>query len=115
MTIAELLECEVIDPSGQVIGEVHDVRFERRNTGVSGEYHLTYLMFSPGAVFRRLGYGYGMKRPWLLYIVFRWLAGHRGRAVRWEHISRLEAGAIHIDVPASQLPSVLDLTRGAHA
>jgi hypothetical protein len=113
MTAAELLECEVVDPSGRVVGEVHDLTFERRSTGVAGEYHLRYLMFSTGAAFRRLGYGYGMKRPLLLYGLFRWMASHRGWAVGWEHVNRIEAGRVYIDVPVSQLPTVLDVTTGA--
>lgn len=112
MTAAELLECEVVDPSGRVVGEVHDLQFQRRSTGVAGEYHLRYLMFSTGAGFRRLGYGHGMNRPWLLYAIFRWLASHRGWAVGWEHVDRVEAGRVHIDVPVSQLPSMLDITTG---
>src|SRR3954453_4870604 len=112
MTAAELLECEVIDPSGRVVGEGHDLQFQRRSTGVSGEYPLHHLMFSTGAAFRRLGYGYGMNRPWLLYMIFRWLASHRGWAVGWENVDRIESGRIYIDVPVSQLPSILDVTSG---
>jgi hypothetical protein len=111
MTAAELLECEVVDPAGRAIGEVHDLRYERRSTGPVGEYHLRYLMVSPGAAFRRLGYGHGMTRPWLLYLIFRWLASHRGWAVGWEHVTQLGQGRIQIDVPVTQLPSILEITR----
>ncbi|MDQ1706284.1 MAG: hypothetical protein QOF18_2650 [Frankiaceae bacterium] len=113
MTVAELLACEVVDANGDVVGEVHDLRFERRGAGAAAGYHLHYLMFSSGSVFRRLGYGYGeMKGPWALMHALRWLAAHRGWAVGWEHVTRIEGRRIHIDMPVSACRSILDLTGG---
>src|SRR3954462_6823510 len=75
MTAAELLECVVIDAAGHEIGEVHDLRFESRGAAAPAGYHVTHLMFSPGTLFRRLGYGYGETHgPWLVSHIMKWLA-----------------------------------------
>src|SRR3954447_5338417 len=110
MTVNELLPCDVVDPSGQVVGHVHDVTLVRRDEGATPVYEIRYLLFLPGSIGVRLGYGDGeMHGPWPIANVMRRIAGSRSRAVEWSHVTDISGGRVHIDVTADSLPSVLDV------
>jgi hypothetical protein len=110
MTVNELLACDVVDPTGQVVGHVHDVTFVLRDEGATPVYEIRYLMFLPGIVGVRLGYGYGeMHGPWPIATVMRRVVRTRSRATEGAHVTDISGGRVHIDVAADSLPSVLDV------
>jgi sporulation protein YlmC with PRC-barrel domain len=113
MTLNELLACDVVDAAGDVVGQVHDVSFVRRDDGQLPVYEVRHLMFAPGTVGSRLGYGYGeMHGPWPVSAFLRRLARTSGRAVEWRHVTDIRDGRIYIDARVGDLPSQLDVIEG---
>lgn len=98
MRATELLGCTVYDEDGEVVGHVHDLRFEplpgeRDWTG----YRLTGLACGDQAALgHRLGYGHrDMAGPWPL----TWFFARRGRKsllVAWSDVTSFERPRIEI-------------------
>ena len=113
MTLNELLACDVVDASGEVVGQVHDVSFVRRDDGQLPVYEIRHLMFAPGTVGARLGYGFGeMHGPWPISAFLRRLARTSGRAVEWRQVTDIRDGRIYVDARAGDLPSQLEVVEG---
>jgi hypothetical protein len=113
MTLNELLACDVVDASGEVVGQVHDVSFVRRDGEKMPVYEIRHLTFAPGTIGSRLGYGYGeMHGPWPISAFLRRLARTSSRALEWGQITDIRDGRIYIDARVRDLPSQLDLIEG---
>lgn len=96
MTIAELLEHEVVDVDGTRLGRVHDVRVTRDDRRV------TELVVGLGAIGYRLGYPTGKTAgPWLLRRVVG-LLRRELHIVPWEHVT-VNGGELHLDVSVDEL------------
>jgi hypothetical protein len=111
MRAADLLGCVVHDAGGEVVGHVHDLRFEARATPGSSNaddvtYRLTGLQCGTAAVGHRLGYGHGdMAGPWLLRTWFR-RARRSSLVVEWRDIVRFERPDIYIARRRGELRSI---------
>lgn len=96
MTIAELLDHEVVDVDGTRLGRVHDVRVAR------GDRRLQELVVGLGAIGYRLGYPTGRTTgPWLLRRVVS-LLRRQLHVVPWEHVT-ISHGELHLDVSVDEL------------
>jgi hypothetical protein len=109
MRAAELLGCAVHDSSGEVVGHVHDLRFEAQPAADDPDavsYRLTGLQCGSAAVGHRLGYGHGdMAGPWPLLILFR-RSRHRSLLVEWHDVVRFERPDIYIGRRRAELSSI---------
>ena len=110
MRATELLGCTVYDSDGEVVGHVHDLRFEPRpgTTGWTG-YRLTALACSDrAAVGHRLGYAQrDMAGPWPLSWIFR----RRGRGallVAWSDVTSFRRPRIEIRCRRADLRSTAE-------
>lgn len=96
MTIADLLDREVLDAEGRPLGTVHDVRVS------ADELRVSDLVVGLGGFAYRLGYPSGrVTGPWLL----RRLAAALRRdlhLVPWTHV-RDEEGVLRLDVTVAEL------------
>lgn len=110
MRATELLGCVVYDADGDVVGHVHDLRFESR-AGTAGwtGYRLTTLACGDRvAVGHRLGYGErDMVGPWPLTRIFR-RRGRRSLLVAWSDVTSFERPRIEIGRRRAELRSAGD-------
>lgn len=111
MNVNELLACTVVDSSGNVVGQVHDVTFVLTRPSPP-TYELRYLQFQSGSVGDRLGYTYpDLEGPWPIAPVLRWFVRRRSRAVPWSDVKEIRAGRIDLSVTADALPTSIELVQ----
>jgi hypothetical protein len=95
------------DQHGRAVGKVHDVRLEQDGPvleGLGPSLRLEGLIVGRRALGARFGFGRGgVRRPWLLKLVFGSL-GHDGRYVAWDRIQSIRAQQIRIIGTAGDLP-----------
>jgi hypothetical protein len=110
MRATELLGCTVYDADGEVVGHVHDLRFEPLpgTPGWTG-YRLTTLACGDrAAVGHRLGYGErDMAGPWPLTWIFR----RRSRTsllVAWSDVTSFQRPRIEIGRRRAELRSAAE-------
>lgn len=107
MRLSDLLDVELVDEHGRMVGKVHDVRLQRADAptdAVDGGYQLAGLIVGRRAMGVRFGFDRGgASGPWLLKLVFGW-AGHDGRYVAWDRVAAIEPGRIRISGAARDLP-----------
>jgi hypothetical protein len=110
MRATELLGCTVYDADGEVVGHVHDLRFDPLpgSTDWTG-YRLTALACGDSAaVGHRLGYGHrDMAGPWPLTWIFR-RRGRKARLVAWSDVTSFERPRIEISRRRGDLGSAIE-------
>jgi hypothetical protein len=107
MRASDFLGAEVLDRSGQPVGEVHDIRLVQDGPIIGSfgaAFRVDALLAGPGSVGTRLGYDRGnVKGPLPLKAFFARI--HRDIAVvPWENIAAIEPGRIRLNVARDQLP-----------
>src|SRR3954453_10616363 len=109
MRISDLIGCPVLDPSGQSLGNVHDVRLVRDAPyGQADALRVAGVIAGKGGVAVRLGYASpDVPGPWLLSVLFGRLARH-ARYIPWENIE-LSPGRLTVTVPPSSLKHPRDV------
>lgn len=107
MRATELLGCTVYDVDGEVVGQVHDLRFEPvpGSPGWTG-YRLTGLACADRAALgNRLGYGQRqMAGPWPLTAIFGRRAG-RSLLVSWSDVTSFRRPRIEMGRRRAELGS----------
>jgi hypothetical protein len=100
MRATQLIGCRVYDADGQLLGHVHDLRFEAtppppdQDTGWT--CRLTGLACGRTAIGHRLGYGMGdMTGPWPLRALFT--RGYQRRLeIDWTDVTRFQRPRIDV-------------------
>lgn len=98
MRATQLIGCTVLDPDGQLIGHVHDLRFHTTGNPQTGWHsQLTGIACGKRApVGHRLGYGIGdMTGPWPLSVIFR-RRRQRSLQIDWADVTRIDQPHIHV-------------------
>ncbi len=101
MRASELLGCAVYDRNGELIGHLHDLRFEARspNRGAKTGWRCRLTGFACGSrapLGHRLGYGTAdMAGPWPLSLVFR-RGRQRSIEIDWADVSDCERPRITV-------------------
>jgi hypothetical protein len=101
MRATELLGCEVYDANGDLIGHVHDLRFEARapsgRAKIGWQCRLTGIACGKRAPLgHRFGYGTAdMAGPWPLSVIFR-RRRQRSLEIDWTDVTRFERPRIHL-------------------
>ena len=112
MRLSDLIGLAVVDERGERVGKVHDVRLQQDGPIIGGfgaRLRVTGLIVGTRAVGARLGYGRGVRGPWLL----RALAGKGGKLVPYERISAIEADRVLISGTGDDLPAPNDAPAAA--
>jgi hypothetical protein len=110
--MGELLQSHVVDAGGRRVGSVHDVRLvqdgpERGRFGRA--LRVDGLVVGKGALAIRLGYHRaGVRGPFLLGRIFRWLEG-RAHYVPWDRIADRSDDEIRLSCSIDDLPHVPDI------
>ena len=106
MRLTDLLDSDVVDPSGTTLGQVQDVRLIQDGSPVGGfdaTFRVSGLVVGGIAFGARLGFGRTKVRgPWLLERLFERLQADQ-RFVPWESVRAVTEGRIHIRTSASDL------------
>jgi sporulation protein YlmC with PRC-barrel domain len=105
--LTDLLDADVVAPSGRTIGHVHDVRLVQDgppigNAGAS--FRVEGLVVGGTSVGSRLGFTRSEVRgPWLLERLVRRLHADE-RLVPWTSVRAVTPDAVHVEVEAADLP-----------
>lgn len=94
----ELIGCAVLDADGELIGHVHDLRFETTSSEHTGwRSRLTGIACGKRAPLgHRLGYGTAdMAGPWPLSVIFRRLR-QRSIEIDWADVTRIDRPRLHV-------------------
>lgn len=106
MRLTDLLDADVVDPAGRILGHVHDVRLVQEGPVVGSSeatFRVAGLVIGGTMVGARLGFSRtGMRGPWLLKRLFERLYAHE-RFVPWPSVRAVTEGAIHVALAASDL------------
>lgn len=104
--LSELMDCPVVDASGEAVGKVRDVRLVQDGPVVGGfgaAFRVEGLIVGPALAGTRLGYGRsGMTGPWLLEAPLRRFR-HRLRFVPWDRVRDVGPPRIVISGSAADL------------
>jgi hypothetical protein len=98
MRATDLIGCAVLDTDGQLIGHVHDLRFETTGSNETGwRCRLTGFACGKRAPLgHRLGYGTGdMAGPWPLSVVFGRIR-QRSIEIDWADVTRFDRPRLHV-------------------
>jgi hypothetical protein len=104
--LTDLLDADVVAPSGRTIGHVHDVRLVQDgppigNAGAS--FRVEGLVVGGTSFGARLGFTRSEVRgPWLLTRLFQLLHADE-RFVPWTTVRAVTQHAVHVDVEAADL------------
>ncbi|GAA3204052.1 PRC-barrel domain-containing protein [Nonomuraea helvata] len=113
MRLSDLLGSPVRDSSGEVVGQVADVRLVQDGPllrQVQHAFRVAGLIVVARHTGRLFGYerGPAIKGPWLVRAVVRALHRHT-RYVPWEQVDRIDGADILLRVPKRDLAHVSDL------
>jgi hypothetical protein len=101
MRATQLLGCQVYDADGDLLGHVHDLRFEASSpsTGHKTGWNCRLTGLACGRrspVGHRLGYGTGdMAGPWPLSAIFR-RRRQRSLEINWSDVANLDRPRIEL-------------------
>jgi hypothetical protein len=109
MRMSDLIGCPVVDPSGQPLGKVNDVRLVRQAPfGEPDALRVAGVIAGKSSVAVRLGYtSPDVPGPWLLSVMFGALA-RNARYIPWENLE-VSAGQLRVTVPADSLKHPKDV------
>jgi sporulation protein YlmC with PRC-barrel domain len=104
--LTDLLDAQVLDPSGTAIGRVHDVRLVQDGPAigsVGATFRIEGLVVGGSSFGARLGFTRtAMRGPWLVERFFERL--HAGELlVSWTAVRSVTEGEIRVDVARSDL------------
>jgi hypothetical protein len=109
--ISELLDSNVIDVDGDVLGSVNDVRLVQDGPlldGFGAALRIDGLVVGAGSLAVRLGYHrHRVSGPALLKAIFGALE-RRAKYVPWEHVEAWTGTTVRLDCPSADLPTVRD-------
>ena len=112
MRLSDLLDAVIVDPDGNELGRVHDVRLVQDGP-ILGSFgaalSIEGLVFGKAAFLDRLGFDRSeMKGPATVEWIVRALHRHT-RFVPWELVAAVEEGRIHVSARIGDLPEVDEL------
>jgi hypothetical protein len=106
MRLSEFLGTPVFDSEGAPIGKVSDVRLVQDGAPIGSfgaALRITGLVVSRGRIGGFLGYDRpGVRGPWLVATVVRWLHRHTVYA-EWSDVTSREPGRVTLSRPRSEL------------
>jgi len=106
MRLSELMQAHVIDPDGNDLGSVDDVRLVQDGPVLQpfgAAFRVEGLVLGRRAIGTRLGYHRGdVVGPWLLRTLFRWLQ-RRAKYVPWEAVEAWDGDVVRIATRGKQL------------
>jgi sporulation protein YlmC with PRC-barrel domain len=109
MRLSDLLRSDVVDPNGQNVGQIHDVRLVKDgpDQGLFGPaYRIQGLIVGAGAWGSRLGYDRGeMRGPYPLKKLFQWFHGN-AKFVDWTYVTGIGDNVVHVSIAKEDLPAV---------
>lgn len=114
MRLSDLLETEVVDADGTVVGHVHDVRAIQDGPAVPGFgalLRIDGLVVGRGSTSVRLGFHRSrVKGPWMLKRVLEALE-RRAVFVPWSQVDAWDGGTIRIGIRGADLSEPPPLQR----
>ncbi|WP_433443333.1 hypothetical protein [Nonomuraea sp. CA-141351] len=113
MRLSDLLDRPVRDSSGEIVGQVADIRLVQDGPLLQQVHHafrVAGLIVVTRHTGRLFGYerGPAIKGPWLVRAVLGVLHRHT-HYVRWEQVDRIDGADVLLRVPKHDLAHVTDL------
>jgi sporulation protein YlmC with PRC-barrel domain len=106
MRLTDLLDADVIDPSGRTLGHVHDVRLVQDGpplAAAGATFRIDGLIVGGTSFGARLGFTRAdVRGPWILRRLFRGLQGDE-RLVPWTTVRAVLQGRVLVRVGADEL------------